>query len=279
MYPLFYDKDWLLMAFKTYGDSPSLFENTGIDMSYIVFRGYKMGIPIKKIYKKRITKIHQLFMKFKEKYCICSEDLFFDTKYLIEAFKNYCFKKDYLKKVNQSRLSSLFLRNFNIKTSNNSKLYLGIKLNQIGFLRFLPTSIEAKTLNTEKNILTSRNLCKICDCQPTINKFNFYYESTPLTLRSYIDREIIIKLIKQIEINLFKLNKKRKPETKIGLALQIHTPLCQEIIHKIVLREKTSIVSIRSLKDLFMNYPKFKEYVKKNEIQTTIVLKDVISLI
>jgi hypothetical protein len=214
----------------------------------------------------------QLFYDFIKNYCEISENCYYSSRKLSDAYSKYI-------DINGIELSNIRLFSFYLSTklkinqSKTSSRYLGIRLNQKGESLFFPYSINAKIIDKKIKKYDPRELCILLDCQPTIDKFHSYYEHFPQELKKYIDKNKIITLLKQIETNLFKLNTKRKKAIKIGLALKILSPLSASIIAKTLLKQNCEVSSIRALKNYFLQFNSFKEYLNKHEVKTIIRFK------
>jgi hypothetical protein len=260
-YPLICNKEWYEKALEIYNGFNSLLKNIGVNYNFLYYYEKKYTYRLFSNYKKK-TQSPIFFSHFIEKYCELSKNYYYSSKKLFKAISIFLRNNGFTR----SALTMYLSRYYNIKISKTSKTYLGIILNPRGESEFFPNSIQS-IKNKIKTDFHSRDLCKIMDCKPTINKFFKYYENIPSPYKDNMDKEKIVKLIKQIEKNLFILNKKRIPDIKIGLALKVLTPFSDSIIENL-LNKRNIGVSIRSLKNLFLKSPSFKDYLQKNEIKT-----------
>ncbi len=208
------------------------------------------------------------FLKiFLDKNCIFHCDYIILQRVLVEAINNF-FNKTIFSRKNCGGLTQ-FLRKNNIFVEGdffNRRRYRGVKLNANGLKyhtsSILNTELVKKRLKSVKN-LTSQKACKVASCEPCIQEMKKRVKIFNKKMKTESERINLahsIKILKNIEKLLYRLNVYRRPQIKIALAIYLSSMYSKNFIVNSII--KTSVESIRKLEKII--YSKFP--IKWNQL-------------
>ena len=226
------------------------------------------------IFKNPISK-YDFLESFVNKSCIVAKNTNILQKVLIESINNF-YQKLIIPKENCGGLTR-FLVKYGVSTvgkSLNRRKYIGITLNSKG-LKLLNNIDSNRKLNRMKlrkqQNLTKSNICKYISCNPCVQELErvVIAYNNQVTLESdRIDFLRSKKILKNIEMLLFKINIFRKSQVKIGLAIYLTSDYTREFISKVIVI--CSPISIRDLeKVIIKRFPqkwKWLNRYKKDQI-------------
>ncbi len=220
---------------------------------YLEWTGHRLIVP--KIIDSKYTFIEE----FIDQNCLIGEGNMILQKFLIESINNF-YQKLIIPKENCGGLTQ-FLVKYDVSTVGNSlnrRKYIGITLNSEG-LKHLNNITSNRELNRMKlrkqQNLTKSNICKYISCNPCVQELErtVIAYNNQVTLESdRIDFLRSKKILKNIEMLLFKMNIFRKSQVKIALAIYLTSDYRKDFIAKFII--KSSFTSINSLEKLIKNH-------------------------